>query len=90
MRSRQFNDFPSNWSTPLEINLTLVPRPQPPTGYKINLTKVKVVCRNIVTLLELDGEATWDEVVVPQGTMLEYYELSIPEAGQISQHVSCD
>ena len=77
MRSRQFDDFPSNWSAAKEIEFVVVRRPDPVRGLAINFTAVDIACRNNQTFLELDVGATWSKASVPEGTTLEYYELSV-------------
>ena len=77
MRSRQFNDFSSNWSTAKEIEFVVLRQPDPVEDLKINFTTVDVACRNNQTFLELDVGATWSKASVPEGTTLEYYEFNI-------------
>ena len=88
MRSRQFDDFPSNWSEAEEIEFVVVRRPDPVQGLEINFTTVNVVCRNNQTFLELDVGATWFKSSIPEGTTFEYYELSIDNLQ--TRSVSCD
>ena len=79
IRSRQFDDFPSNWSEAEEIDFqtVILRRPDPIQGLEIHFTTVDVVCRNNQTFLELDVGATWSKACIPEGITFEYYELSI-------------
>ena len=75
IRSRQFNDFPSNWSEAKEINFIVLRQPNPVEDLRITFTKVEVVCGNNQTFLELNGQASWSESSVSEGVTIEYYEL---------------
>ena len=88
MRSRQFDDFPSNWSTAMEIQFIVVRQPDPVKDLTIDFTTVDVVCSNNQTFLELDVGATWSEASIPEGTMFDSYEFSVKNL-QITR-VSCD
>jgi hypothetical protein len=75
IRSRQFIDFPSNWSEAKEINFIVLRQPTPVEDLRITFTKVEVVCGNNQTFLELNGQASWSESFVSEGVSIEYYEL---------------
>ena len=77
IRSRQFEDFPSNWSEAEEIEFVILRRPDPVRGLAIDFTTVDIVCSNDQTFLELDVGATWSKASIPEGVRFEYYELSI-------------
>ena len=77
MRSRQFDDFPSNWSEAMKIEFIVVRRPDPVEDLAIDITTVDVVCRNNQTFLELDVGATWSKASIPDGTMFDKYEFSV-------------
>ena len=83
MRSRQFDDFPSNWSTAKEIEFIVVRQPDPVEDLAIDFTTVDVVCRNNQTFLELDVGATWSEASIPEGTMFDDYEFSVKDLQSI-------
>ena len=88
MRSRQFDDFPSNWSEAIEIEFVVLRRPREVQGLEIDFDTVNVVCRDNETFLEVEGEARWSETTVSGGIELEYYELSVNNL-QLTIFVSC-
>ena len=59
------------------INFGVLRQPDPIENFKVNFTKVDIVCRNSQMFLELAGRATWSIVSVPIGTTFEYYELRV-------------
>ena len=83
IRSRQFEDFPSNWSEAKVIEFVILRRPDPVRGLAIDFTTVDIVCSNNQTFLELDVGATWSKASIPEGTMFDNYEFSVKDLQSI-------
>ena len=76
MRSRQFDDFPSNWSEAKEIEFVVLGKPDRVEDLKIDITTIDVVCGENGTFLGVVGRASWSEITLSGDVELSY-ELSV-------------